>query len=125
LANARTDCSDAMLTIRPHPRAIIAGASRCERKNGASRLTRMSRSQSSAVSSSIGLRMLTPAQLTRMSGAPKNDGAASAQRSSAARSARSHGSASACPPAAAMLSRAASSSCARRATSTTRAPAAA
>src|SRR5690349_10379096 len=58
LANARTDCSDAMLMIRPHPRSIIAGTSRFDRKNGASRLRRIVQSQSADVRSSIGLRML-------------------------------------------------------------------
>ena len=76
--------------MRPQPFAIIAGASACARKNGASRLIASTASQSASVTSSIGFRMLMPAALTRMSGAPKSD--ASLPRggaTAAARSARS------------------------------------
>ena len=75
--------------MRPHPFAIIAGASACDRKNGAARLIARTASQSAMVTSSIGLRMLMPAALTTISGAPKNDAARSAAARSASRSARS------------------------------------
>src|SRR5438093_8312872 len=90
-AKARTDCSDAMLMIRPQLFAIIAGASLCARRNGASRLTRIVASHAASVTSSIGARRLTPAAQTRMSGAPKRALARAAHAFSAMRSARSQG----------------------------------
>ena len=75
--------------MRPHPFEIIAGANACDRKNGAAKLIASTASQSAGLTSSIGLRMLMPAALTTMSGAPKNDGARLAAADSASRSERS------------------------------------
>src|SRR6266516_2188352 len=90
-ANARTDCSEAMLMMRPQPRAIIAGARRWARKNGASRFSLIVASQSSSVTSRIDFRRLVPAADTSISGAPKDSPARAAHSLSEARSARSQG----------------------------------
>ena len=125
LPNARTDCSEAMLMIRPQPLAIIAGASFCARKNGASRLSLSVASQSPSLISVIGRRTFTPAAETRMSGAPKNAGALPAHSAIAPRSVRSQAIDAALLPLAEIRLQATSSSAARRATSTTAAPASA
>src|SRR5438477_164324 len=88
-AKACTDCSDAILMIRPQLFAIIAGASLCARKNGASRLMRIVASHASSVTSSIGARRLMPAAQTKISGAPKQSEAREAHALRAPRSARS------------------------------------
>ena len=84
-ANARWACCEVTLMIRPQPRAAIAGPNRWPSRNGAVRLTAMVRSQSSTLSDGSGGRRLTPAQLTRMSGAPNAAAASSAARATAAR----------------------------------------
>ena len=109
--------------MRPKPRAIIAGARRCARKNGASRFSLIVASQSSSVTSRIDFRRLVPAADTSISGAPKDSPARAAHSLSEARSARSQGRLAARPPALPISSRTASSMEARRATSTTAAPA--
>ncbi len=124
-AKARNDWSEAMLMMRPHPCACMAGTSFWARKNGAERLRLICCDQVSSVISMAGWRRFVPAPFTRMEMSPNGRAAASAQRGIAARSVMSATTKSARAPAARNSSTAARSSPSRRAASTTLAPASA
>src|SRR5580692_10649837 len=104
LANARWACCEVTLMIRPQPRAAIAGPNRWPSRNGAVRLTAMVRSQSCTLSDDSGGRMLTPAQLTRMSTDPNAASASEAARPTSSRNARSAGTKATSPPAVRIVS---------------------
>ena len=87
-----------MLSMRPQPRATMAGASCCARKNGTERLSSSVRSQSPFVIESMGRRGLMPAALTRMSGAPSTSCTRAPSAARSPRSARSQTSTTARPP---------------------------
>src|SRR6056300_377569 len=71
LAKARRDCSEAKLMIRPHPFFRIPGTMDLAKKKGAATLRFCVTSQSASVISSAGRRVLIPAALIKISGAPK------------------------------------------------------
>src|SRR5580692_4239045 len=123
LANARWACCEVTLMIRPNPRAAIAGPNHWPSRNGAVRLTAMVRSQSCTVNDANGGRMLTPAQLTRMSTGPNAASASEAARETSERTARSALTQAAEPPPASIPAVASARRDSSRATRTTCAPA--
>ncbi len=112
-----------MLMMRPQPRAFMAGASACVRKNGALRCKWICVSQLAGVTSANGSRKFTPAALTRMSTGPIASASRAASCTAAGvRQIARHGVVPECRERAA-AQRPIRQLSARRAMSTTRAPA--